>query len=75
MLNQTARMRYHLDTRLPLMRYDFIELRRISMYKNIRPFASWLSDLHLSIKKSISTAAVVGLTRALRDGGKSLSFC
>jgi hypothetical protein len=45
------------------------------MYKNIRPFASWLSDLHLSIKKSISTAAVVGLTRALRDGGKSLSFC
>jgi hypothetical protein len=56
------------------MRYDFAELGRISICKNIKPFASWLSDFHLSIKKGISTAAVVGLTRALKDGEKSLSF-
>ena len=60
---------------LSLMRYDFTKLRRISIYKNIKPFASWLSDLRLSIKKSIPTAAVVDLTQALKDGGKSLSFC
>jgi hypothetical protein len=75
MLDQTARMRYHLDTSLSLMRYDFIELGRIPIYKNIKAFASWLSDLHLSIKKSISTATAVGLARALKDGGKGLSFC
>ena len=75
MLDQTAGMRDHLDAGLSLMRYDFTKLRKISIYKNIKRFASWLSDLHLSIKKSISTAAVVGLTRALKDGRKGLSFC
>jgi hypothetical protein len=50
MLFQTARMRYHLVTGFSFMRYDFLESRRISIYKNVKPFASWLSDLHMSIK-------------------------